>query len=682
MYFRGSPSCMILATKSKSFLSLMKVMLVCHFLCYSLAMPAQKKNKKYIDSLTFEKLSAEAKAYLEGYSFERFLDINKKSNEFARAIKNVNLEISSLVQLGNGYSSIKQYHRAVSYLMQASEIAKKNGLKRKLVNIVSNLGVAYFHMGKFAEAKSFFLEGNKFSYYITDEATRKESINNNILNIGAIFGSMAEKEKRVELYDSAQAYFLKSLHHYIEGKDIEGQGYVYNNIALIFRANNKLDSTLKYLEKAYHLKNKSDDLGIVFDGIIAYFEISSLLKKFEVCEELFARLKTLENKITTPELRIILLNTYDSYYTNKKDFKNMVKLKDSIIKLQNEINQKVRDDELRISQMVYSAQNKLVSDSLTYQNQIKRQMEVSDRKTLIGVFLFIIAMCIGFALILNYKRYKTTLKQKIKIDEQSKIIQEKQKEILDSIQYAKLIQESLMISKTSLKKYFSDFLLNYQPRDIVAGDFYWGQFVGDVLYYIIADCTGHGVPGAFMSILSIKTLKEKISTKSLLEPNEILNSVREDLINILNPPDSEEARKDGMDCILLKINLNEKRISYAGAQLSFYRLREGKTEEFKTDKMPVGRYSGFELPFQNFELELQKDDRFYFYTDGYIDQFGGANELHQHGKKFKRYRLLDLIKEHSGKSFDEQEQIFDSQIKSWRGNMEQTDDITLCAFKI
>ncbi|MBL7912940.1 MAG: SpoIIE family protein phosphatase [Bacteroidia bacterium] len=259
------------------------------------------------------------------------------------------------------------------------------------------------------------------------------------------------------------------------------------------------------------------------------------------------------------------------------------------------------------------------------------------------------------------------------IEKKNEEITAKNKEIVDSINYAKKIQNTLLAHNDFLKKHLPDHFVFFKPKDIVSGDFYWATEHNNKFYLAVCDSTGHGVPGAFMCLLNIGFLNEGIKEKNIAKPNEIFDHVRTRLINDI----SKDGQQDGMDGILLTLeNKNGTyKIDYAGANNAPVLIRNNEIVILPTDKMPVGKG---EKPdhFKNYTIEAQKGDALYLYTDGFADQFGGPK-----GKKFKYKALNDLLLLNHHRSTSEQKDIFNVAFEKWRGNLEQVDDVCVIGIR-
>ncbi|GAB4283082.1 MAG: hypothetical protein Kow0068_07870 [Marinilabiliales bacterium] len=288
----------------------------------------------------------------------------------------------------------------------------------------------------------------------------------------------------------------------------------------------------------------------------------------------------------------------------------------------------------------------------------------------------------------NLRKEKMILEEKVRertaeIVRQKEIVEQKNKDITDSINYAKNIQEAIIPSINEFRKYFLDSFILYKPRDIVSGDFYWITEKNDKVFFTAADCTGHGVPGAFMSMLGIAFLDDIVNSNEHFNAAQILDELREMVIISLhqNDLDSEQqlgftSVKDGMDIALCVIDKKNNKLDFAGANNPLYLIRDGQLIEYKGDKQPVGMHI-LKRPFTNHSIDLKKDDILYMFSDGYADQFGGP-----HNSKFKIKQLKNLLLEICHEPMNVQKEILDKKNIEWMGNHNQLDDILIMGVKI
>lgn len=310
-----------------------------------------------------------------------------------------------------------------------------------------------------------------------------------------------------------------------------------------------------------------------------------------------------------------------------------------------------------------------------------------------GLLTFAVAL---FSMFLIRTRFKLTKKEVIarlalkasneELSLKKEIIEEKNKEITDSIQYAKRIQQALITPEEVLKKNVPNSFVFFQPKDIVSGDFYWVAELSTtkeneqnekLCVFSVADCTGHGVPGAFMSLIGIKILNQSIKEKDINSPAEALDFVNNQVFDTVNKhTDENNIVRDGMDAVLFAINFNTLGLSFSGANNALYIVRDNDIIELKGDKQPIGSYSN-QNKFTNVQFQLQKNDVVYASTDGFPDQFGGED-----GKKLKSKRFKEKLIECSSLPIEEQKNELQKYFNAWKGNLEQLDDICVLGIKI
>ena len=292
----------------------------------------------------------------------------------------------------------------------------------------------------------------------------------------------------------------------------------------------------------------------------------------------------------------------------------------------------------------------------------------------------------------DYKKLLRQTKTLIKIsDNQQKMlneINEKQiqltKEITDSIYYAKNIQKAILPKEDLFKEYLKDYFILFLPRDIVSGDFYWATSKNDTLIFTAADCTGHGVPGAFMSMLGVAFLNEIVNKENILEPNQILNELRQLIMRSLQQKGGYSEQKDGMDISFCSFDKKQMKLKYAGANNPLYIIRNSELIEYKGDKMPIAIHLVMN-DFTMHEIDVQENDTIFIFSDGYADQFGGPD-----GKKYKYKPFKELLISVSHFPMDKQKQIIHDNFKDWIAHkdhttgkqFEQVDDIVLIGIKI
>lgn len=260
------------------------------------------------------------------------------------------------------------------------------------------------------------------------------------------------------------------------------------------------------------------------------------------------------------------------------------------------------------------------------------------------------------------------------IELQKELIEEHNNEVKQSIEYAKKIQDAILPSKESLQSQLPNSFVLYEPKDIVAGDFYWTAEKNDLLFFAAADCTGHGVPGAMVSVICCNALNRAVNEFNIAEPGKILDKTRELVIQTFQQSNREV--KDGMDIGLCSLNLKTKELLFAGANNGLYLVSKSDLIEYKPDKQPIGNFENAE-PFNTQEIKCQRGDLVYLFTDGFADQFGGEK-----GKKYKYKPFKELLIKLSQIPIQDQSRLIAEEFRTWRGDLEQIDDVCIFGVKI
>ena len=264
-----------------------------------------------------------------------------------------------------------------------------------------------------------------------------------------------------------------------------------------------------------------------------------------------------------------------------------------------------------------------------------------------------------------------------KVRERTAKIEAQKEEITASIEYASRIQMAMLPMEDHFKKIFSDFFIFFKPRDIVSGDFYWIGENDKSVFFTVADCTGHGVPGAFMSTMGLSTLNEIVSNNRNLQANKILNMLRTKIMNSLHQTGKEGEAADGMDIAFCVLDKDNHKLQFSGAYNPLFIFQDGELTEYKADRMPIGIYYGEENSFTNYQIKVSKGNTVYLFSDGFLDQFGGPD-----GTKYKKANLKKLLTDIYYRPMAEQRNILESELINWKGTTDQIDDITILGVRI
>ncbi len=325
-----------------------------------------------------------------------------------------------------------------------------------------------------------------------------------------------------------------------------------------------------------------------------------------------------------------------------------------------------------------SRNNKLLYDTEKIEKEkSKKAKQIMSYYLLIVIIMTVLILVIVFvAYRIKVRKGKEIVLKNKELAIQKHLVEKKHREIKSSIEYAKRIQKAMLQKEDLLKPDFSPHFIYFQPKDVVSGDFYWSKNFEHHYYVSVTDCTGHGVPGGFMSVLGIALLNEIIRSEKRICPNSILDIWRKNIINELHQSKDTSSSRDGMNTVILKIDKDSLEMNYAGAYHSIIIIREGKLIELKTDKEPIG-FTYIMTPFSNHQFQLKKNDLIYLYTDGFVDQFGGEK-----GKKFKSRRFKELLLTIHTLPLLKQKEVLKRTFNQWKGREEQVDDVTIIGMRI
>ena len=383
------------------------------------------------------------------------------------------------------------------------------------------------------------------------------------------------------------------------------------------------------------------------------------------------------------ELLVPLYQNLSDYYRKKGEYKQAlffisktIAIKDSIL-----ADGKIREAAIKEKEFTFSvkqASDSLKNETERMQTQVIHEKELYKQRLFIYGAIILAVLMLAVAIVV-FKAFKEKQKsnliieqQKLEVENQKALVEEHQKEILDSITYARRIQYALLAKDLLLKENLDNYFVLFKPKDIVSGDFYWATENNNKFYLAVCDSTGHGVPGAFMSLLNIGFLSEAIKEKGISAPHEGLNYVRTRLISSIGV----DGQKDGMDCILMCVDKATKSISYSAANNAPVLISNNEIIDLEKNRMPVGKGERNES-FTLYQLNYNKGDSLYLYTDGYADQFGGPK-----GKKFKYKALNELLSKLSDLPMEEQRVKIEAEFDNWKGDLEQVDDVCLIGIKL
>lgn len=550
--------------------------------------------------------------------------------------------------IGNKEKTIKYYFDALKLYDKTDSIAGKAAL-------LSNLGVLFTNQGDYSEGKEFLMQALALK-----KIADPNDLSKNYNNLGVLYFSQGDINK-------ALYYYRLSERAANQANDPYDLATASNNIGNLYYNQKDQKKSIPYFKKAIEQSLSVDD------SISAAYYMCNLgksyleINKLDSAKIFFDKADLLSNSSEYMDLDLAVEQNLYNYYLNKGDYKNALDHYRRSIELEEDMND-------------LSEQKESLKRKLQYDNEValtKKELQAEEEKKRFNqqiLFITILAFLMVILSILIYTRYRSAKKQKLEIEAQKKIVDEQNKEIKDSINYAKYLQKTILPSENDFVRNLVDGFVLFKPKDIVSGDFFWRQDTKKHTFIAVADCTGHGVPGALVSMVCMNALNTVYAGNDQLAPGEFLDQVREIVVQQFTGVDF--TAKDGMDISLVRIDQKHKEILFAGANHNCYTVNGKVMEIIKGDRQHVGVAENNE-PFSSHSIPWEEGQWIYLMSDGIADQFGGTD-----GKKLKSKTLLSFIAEQSTDTGTEQKkQILDYFIH-WMGKHPQTDDVCVIGLKI
>ncbi|MEE4197168.1 MAG: SpoIIE family protein phosphatase [Bacteroidales bacterium] len=609
--------------------------------------------------------------------------------------------------MGFLYLDLNEDEKALASFRESLQL----GLKAKigtveLSKLYSNIGICYQNLKDFDNSIIYLRLALKTLENLEEyrEKARLENLLATLFfNTGDLYNAEVYSRNSIESAKKANALELLSV--------------CYHMYSRILREGNDPVSALEYYEKYLSLRDS-----ILLEKRIEEQKLIQRIDALEKSEEELKlrladeqlkdlALKQFRLEAEKRERELELLRSEKELEESEKD-----RLQQSL-----EIARQKHEAELRENELKRLEQEKEIQDLLLKQKEaeekerqkeiallesekerqlleLEKQAEAKKRAQWMFALSSVIVVLILIGLVITRKKNTILAKQKVEIEEknsdleqkneeittqseriivQKDLIEKKNEEITASIHYARRIQNAVLPSVKMLHEYLSDYFILFKPKDIVSGDFYWAAAKNNKLIITAADCTGHGVPGAFMSLLGMSFLNEIVLKHDTFEADKILNDLRKEVIQSLKQSGREDEAKDGMDMALCVIDKERRKLQFAGANNPMYLIRKGELEKIKADRMPIGIHFRSDHPFTKQEFEIKGGETVYIFSDGFADQFGGDE-----GRKLKYKPFQELLSSIHSKSMKEQKEYLDYFFENWRGHLEQIDDVLVIGIKI
>ncbi|MEA3477107.1 MAG: tetratricopeptide repeat protein [Bacteroidota bacterium] len=673
------------------------------------------------DSIAFIELN---KIIIDNYysKTDLAMDISKKKLHFARESRN-QLEIgNTLLHIGIIHELNASYDSALSNYVGALQLAEENDFNKLKANVYRNLSICLSTIGNMEESVSYSLKALEVFEILKDSA-----------GVAAMYNGLGNRYSELDQYDKSLEYYEKAAHLnqklgrtpnlsgnygnigllYLNLEQSENAlKYLQKSLALIDTVNNLYDYSLHlqyhvtaynqikdykraliYQERAYEIAIELDDEYGIFKCMEGFGHTYDLLGEYDTALEYFKRSEEFAERVGSTRFLTNLYSQISSTYAHLNNYQKAYEynrkysaLNDTILTTE-KVNaiQRIKEFDVDKKQKEITV---LTQDAEIQSLKAKRQQAVRN-SFIIG---FVVMVIFVWVILLNFLQKRKANRKIVEQNEQiteaneelkvlNEAINKQNHEIIDSINYAQRIQSALLPPETYISELLNENFILYKPRDIVSGDFYWIKQVNQYIVLVAADCTGHGVPGAFMSMLGMSYLNEIVQRREITQANQVLNELRKQIKYSLRQHGQRDESKDGIDMALCVMDLKSMKMQYAGANNPLYLIKDvngtNELKEIKADRMPLGYYQGKDISFVNHDIQLDMGDTFYMFSDGFIDQRGGKGN-----KKFLSKNFKDFLLEIHDQPMQDQKEILDKTLLDWMGDNSQMDDVLVIGVRV
>ncbi|MGC8824436.1 MAG: tetratricopeptide repeat protein [Bacteroidales bacterium] len=599
----------------------------------------------------------------------------------------------ALNNIGNVYYSWGKFQQAATFYQQALQIFENMGFINGVASAYANLGYTFTKLNDFNTAREYFEKalserlklGNKReianAYLSLANLLSQINSEHNVKTYGdrnweKIILKFKTPSQILQQYKEALEYNEKALHISRELGDKRLIASCFNNIGTIYSLAGIADRALEYYEQALQINREINNQADVVVNLLAIAIIYNYKGDYQQAKTYFQESLNLAHRLQKTDLEKDIYYNLSAMYEKMGNctkalsyFKSYASLKDTLLN---------KETFRQIAELKTKYETEKKQREIELLNKDKKLKENQIRQQRMAIIFFIVLTLVISALIVLLIRQNEQRKRTNKaLAEKNELITEQKKEITDSIQYASRIQKAVLPPEEVVSSYFSDYFILYRPRDIVSGDFYFVAPHGSHVIVAAADCTGHGVPGAFMSMLGMALLQETIGKTDQLRADVILNELRRLVVHSLHQSQGAYTTRDGMDMALYILDRQTNQLSFAGANNPLIVVRNGELIELKADKMPIGVYEKMEQPFTEKTFDIVAGDMLYTYSDGYQDQFGGPE-----GKKFMSKRFKDLLQSVANLPCKKQYEKIEQAFLDWKGESPQIDDVLVIGVRI
>jgi len=611
---------------------------------------------------------------------------------------------NALKYIGMGYYFLGNYPEAIVFWQQSLDRFEAINDKIGVSNMLNNIGALYETQGDNVKALDFHLRSLKAA----EEAKDTLRIVTSMINIGVIYlknpnthdialkynlsalplserlrdndaigtvsVNLGEIYFQNKSYDTALYYYDKSLNAFRKS-NAGNVPYTLTNIGKVYMKRGEFQKAIEFQEEGYKIAEQSNarkDMTSTLLGLAGTYLEAGKLKP--AIEEYNKALRVAEEIGAKDELKQVYEGLASSY-SSMADYARAFKFQTLLTNIKDTLYVAANDKKIQSLQFNFELEKKETQISLLTKDKELQDVVIKKQKYTQLTFIigFIIAIIVT---IQTYRNYRRKVRTNELLARQKNEIEIQNKNMTDSINYAERIQTAMFPSDCILSPVLFEYFILFKPLDFVSGDFYWFRNKNNSTYIAAADCTGHGVPGAFMSVLGLSYLNELVTNTDPLNASEILSRLRDHIIKTLHQKNDPGSTRDGMEMALFKIDPEKNILQFSGARRPLYLIRDNQLTELSGAKAPLGIHFDARDPFTNKEVEIRKNDIVYLFSDGYVDQIGGPDKRTFKSKKFK-----ELLLNNCHLSMDVQKEKLENNLDEWKADTEQIDDILVIGIK-
>ena len=580
--------------------------------------------------------------------------------QFAKELGNAKFMAEALSLIGSSYKIMGVYDKAIEAYLESIELNKKTGNKYYIIGDFNGLGNVYLSMDDYVSA----MKQYQYALEIIEDI-------GTLVGKGGILNNIGEIYRETGDHQEALIYYTKSYNLHKKLEEHSGMATALLNIGEVHNVEKNYQDAIDYYNRSLVIYKELEDkasVSFTLSCLGDVYNVQGYLKRSDSIASI--ALQKAQEVRSVIEIRMAADCLYRVYKQQGKSTKAL-EMHELYTLIKDSMENKESTRKLMQKEYQYQYDQQKTLEEARHSEEIALSEEREKRQRLISIGTGFGLLVLLFFVVLIYKRYKLANYQK-------HLIQEKNEQITDSIQYAKRIQHASLTSPQYLSTVFDNYFVFYQPKDIVSGDFYWAHNIDeDQVMVAVCDCTGHGVPGAFMSMISNSLLNEVVIDNANYQPEKVLDILSVEVIKTLKQDKDKIEALDGLDMTLLKIDKKNRTVQFAGAGHTLYLLRDGKVYEEKGDPYPIGYFFGRRKPYVTKDLTLNKGDVLYLTSDGYIEQFGPMNK-----KKFGYQAFKNLLVEAGNEPIENQEDFFKNAINNWKANTTQVDDMLVMGIRL